>query len=114
MEDLTPTVQTDKQPGAGLGAEAMPAAPVLESSGAQQPAEESTTVVGGLGGSKRLASTVDGSAMVPGAMAEAAVSSGAEAGVVDAALESGAGKPAVPEERMALPEASKGVVGHAV
>ena len=57
---------------------------------------------------------VDGLATVPEATAEAAGSSGAEAGVADAAPETEVEKPAVPEERMALPEASKGVVGHAV
>ena len=37
-----------------------------------------------------------------------------DAGVADAMLESGAEKPMVPEELTALPEASEGMVGHAV
>ena len=57
---------------------------------------------------------VDGSAMVPGAMAEAAGSSGAKAEVTDATPEARAEKPAVLEEQTALPEASKGVVRHAI
>ena len=42
------------------------------------------------------------------------MSSGVEAGATDAAPESRAEKPVVPEEQTALPEASEGVVGHAV
>ena len=56
----------------------------------------------------------NGSATVPGAMAEATGSSGAEAGVTDATPESVAEKPAVPKEQTSLPEASKGVVRLAV
>jgi len=61
-----------------------------------------------------LASTADGSAMVPGATAEAAGSLGVEARVTDAASEARAERPAVLEEQTALPEASKGVVRHAI
>ena len=56
----------------------------------------------------------DGSVMVPGAVAEVAGSSGAEAGVADAAPEAKAEKPIVLEEQTVLPEVSKGVVGHAI
>ena len=66
--------------------------------GARQPAEESTTTVDGLGGDKRLASKADGSAMMLGAMAEAAGSSGAKAEVTDATPEARAEKPAVSNE----------------
>ena len=89
-------------------------APILESPGARQSAEESTTAADGLGGGERMASMVDRSVMVPGVSAEAAGSSGAEVGVTDTAPESGAGKSTVPEEQTVLPEASKGMVGHAV
>ena len=113
-EDLTPSVQADEHLGAGPGAEAMPAAPVPESPGARQPAEDLTAAVDGLGSSERLASMADGSAMVPRAMAEAAGSSGAEAGVADATPEARVEKPTVPEEQTTLPEAPKGMVGHAI
>ena len=53
-------------------------------------------------------------AVVLGAMVGAARSSDADAGVADAAPESGAEKPVVPEEQTTLPEALEGVVGHAV
>ena len=92
----------------------MPAAPVLESPGAQQPAEESTATADGLGGGERLASMVDGSVTVPGATAKAAGSSRAEAGVAEATPEARAEKPVVPKEQTTLPEASKDVVGHIV
>ena len=114
MEDLTPPVQTDEQPGAGPRVEAMPADPVLESLGARWHAEESTAATDILSGGEKLASMTDGSMSVPGATAEAAGSSGAEAGVADAALESKAEKPMVPEEQTTLPEVSEGVVGHAM
>ena len=52
--------------------------------------------------------------MVPGATAEAAGSSGAEAGVIDAAPKAGVEKPIVLEEQTALLEAPKGMVGHDV
>ena len=61
-----------------------------------------------------MASTVDGSAIVPGAMVEAAGSSGVKAGVTDTAPESGAEEPAVSKKRTAPPKASKGMVRHAV
>ena len=76
--------------------------------------EESTTPAGGLGDGERLAPMADESVAVPGATAEAAGSSGAEAGVADAAPESRAEKPAVPGEQMALPEVSESMVGHVV
>ena len=56
---------------------------------------------------------MDGSATVPGATMEVVGSSGAKAGVADAAPESGVEKPAVLEQTV-LPKAPKGVVGHAV
>ena len=92
----------------------MSVAPVPKSSGARQPLEESTATAGELGGGERLASTADGSATVPGVTVETARSLGAEARSTDAAPASRAGKPIVPEEQTALPEASTGVVGHAV
>ena len=61
-----------------------------------------------------MASTVDGSVMVPGATAKAAGSSRAEAGVAEATPEARAEKPVVPEEQAVLPKASIGLVGHAV
>ena len=92
----------------------MLADPVPESPVAQRPAEDSTTAADELGGNKRLASTADGLATVPRATAEAARSSGADAGVADAAPEARAKKPIVLEEQTMFPEASTGVVGHAV
>ena len=93
---------------------AMLADPVLESSGAQQPVEESTAPAGGLGGDERLAPMADESEAVPRAMAKAARSSGAKARVSHAALESRAEKPTVLGEQMVLPEVSEGMVRHAV
>ena len=90
--------------------EATPAAPIPESPSAWQSVEESAATANGLGGGERLASTADGLATVPGATAEAAGSSGAEAGVTDVVPRAGAEKPVVPEEQMVLPEASKGMV----
>ena len=49
---------------------------------------------------------VDESVMVPRAMAKVAGSSAANAGDVDAAPESGAVRPVIPEEQMAPLEAS--------
>ena len=92
----------------------MPAAPVLESPGARQPAKESTAPASGLGSDEGLASVVYGSAAVPEAMVGTARSSGAEAGVIGVALESEAEKPAMLEEQTVLPKAFEGVVGHAV
>ena len=76
--------------------------------------EESTAAADVLGGGERLAPTADGSVAMPGATAEAAESLEADAGVADAASESTIDKLVVPEEQTALPEASEGVVGHAV
>ena len=92
----------------------MPAAPVLESLGARRPTEESTAPSARLGGDERLASMVDGSARAPEAMAGTVESSGVEARVADITSKSGAEKPTVPEEQTTLPEASMGVVGHAI
>ena len=61
-----------------------------------------------------MASTADEPAAVPEATAGAIGSLEADAGVVDAALESGADKPVEPKEQVALPEMSKGVVGCAM
>ena len=61
-----------------------------------------------------MAAVADGSAAVPEATTGAAGTLGAEAGVADTALEARAKKPVVPEEQMALPKASKGMVGPAV
>lgn len=49
MGDLAPLVQTDKQPKIGLEADEMAVGPILESLGAWQPTEESTTPSAGLG-----------------------------------------------------------------
>ena len=57
---------------------------------------------------------MDGSAAVPEATTGTIGSSGAEAGVVGDAPESGAVKPVVPEGQTSLPEASQGMVGAAV
>jgi len=57
---------------------------------------------------------VDGLATMPGATTEAAGASEADAGVVDTASESRAENPVVAEEPTVLPEASEGMVGHAV
>lgn len=92
----------------------MPAAPILESPGAQRPAEESTAATGGLGSGERLALTADESATVPGVTAGATGSSEADVGVADATPKPRAEKPVEPEEQAALPETSEGVVGHAM
>ena len=57
---------------------------------------------------------VDGLATMPGATTEAAGASEADAGVVDTASESRAENPVVAEEPTVLPEASEGMVGHAM
>ena len=76
----------------------MPARSILESPGARQFAEESTTVVGGVEGGEQLATTTDESVATPGAMVRAVGSSEAEAEVTDAMLESRAERPVVLEE----------------
>ena len=53
-------------------------------------------------------------AAMPEVVVETVGSLGAEAGVANAALESRAEKPMVPEGQTVCPEASKGMVGHAV
>ena len=111
MEELNPSVQTGEQPGAGPGAEKMPADAVLESPGAQQPVEESTAAAGGLGGSERLVPTADGSVAMPGATVETAGSSTANAGDAGVAPKSGAARPVQPEEPNMLLETSEGVAG---
>ena len=68
----------------------------------------------GLGDEERLATTVDESAVMPKATARAVGSSEADAGVANAALESGMEKPVVPEEQAAFQKTPEGVVGHAV
>ena len=92
----------------------MPADPVLESQGARCPMEESTAAADGLGDGERFVPMADEPAAVPGVIAGAVGSSEADAGVADVASKSRAEKPVVPEEQTALPEASEGVVGHAV
>ena len=94
--------------------EAIPADPVSESPGVQRPLEESTADADELGGRERLASVADEPMAMPRAMVGTTRSSDVDAGVVDAASESGAEKPMVPEEQTMLPEVSEGVVGHAV
>ena len=98
MEDLTPPIQTDEQPGAGPRAEAMLADPVLKSLGARRPVEESTAAADVLGGGEWLSPTADGSTAMPGATEETTGSSEADAGVADAAPESGVGKSVGAEE----------------
>ena len=61
-----------------------------------------------------MASTADEPAAVPGETVGAAESSVAEARVVDAAPKPRAEMPVVLEEQTVLPEASEGMVGHAV
>ena len=92
----------------------MLADPVPESLGARRPAEESTTTAGGLGSGERLAPMEDRSTTMPGETIEAAGALEADAGVANTTPESGAEKTMVPEELMVLPEASEGMVGHAV
>ena len=61
-----------------------------------------------------MAPMANGSKAMPEVVVETTGTTRAEARVADTALESRAAKPAVLEEQMARPEASKGVVGHAV
>jgi len=65
--------------------------------------EESSAPAGGVGGDEQLVLMVDGSTAVPGAMAVAAGSLEADAGVDAATPESTADKPVVPKEQMSLP-----------
>ena len=88
--------------------------PIPESPGARRPAEESTVTGGGLGSGKRLAPMADGLAAMPEATTEAAGALEVDAGVADAMPESRAEKPVVPEEQTVLPEASEGMIGHAM
>ena len=83
----------------GLGAEEVAIDHIPESLGARQSAEESTSATGELGGGKQLASTVDGSVMVPRATTEATGPSAVNAGDANAAPESRAAKPIMPEEQ---------------
>ena len=87
---------------------------MLGSPGARQPAEESTTAIGGLGDGERSASVEDGSATIPKATTGTAGPSGAEAGVANEAIESGSARPLAPEELTVPPKASQGMVGPAV
>ena len=73
--------------------------------------EESTIATRGLGGGERLA---DGSATVLEVTVETDRSSGADARAIDAALAFGAEGSMASAEQMVLPEASEGVVGHAI
>ena len=111
---MNPFVQIGEQSGAGPDAEAMPIDPVLESSGTRRPTEESITTAGGLDSIEQLAPMADGSAMKPRATIEATGASKADARVADAMPETRAEKLVVLEEQMALPEASEGVVRHAM
>ena len=111
---MNPFTQTDEQLRAGPSAEVTLTDPILESQGVQQPAEESTAATDALDGSERLAAMADRSATKPMAIAEAAGSSKAVAGVANIASESMADKPVAPKEQTALPKASEGVVGHAI
>jgi len=92
----------------------MLADPILESSGARQPTEESIAAASGLGGSEQSAPTVDGSTTMPKATVETAWSSVANAGDASAMPESRAAKPVVLEEQLVPPKASQSMVGLAV
>jgi len=92
MEDLNLSVQTGEQTGAGPGTEAMPVDPIPESRSARWPTEESTATTGGLGDGERLTPMVNGSAVMPRATVEAAGSSEVDAGVINVAPESRAGR----------------------
>ena len=94
---LAPPAQTEQQPEASPGAGEMPVDPILESPSARQHARESIAAPGALGGSDRLSTTTNESAIAPSATAE-----------------SGAENPAVLREPMALPDASEGMVGAAI
>jgi len=111
---LNPSVHTIEQLRAGPGAEVMPADPILESLGTRWPTEESTATTGGLGSGEWLAPTVDGSATLPGATTEAVGALEAGARATNVAPESGAGRPVVLEEQVALLETLEGVVGIAI
>ena len=77
---------------------------VLESLGARQFVEDSTTAADGVGGAERSATTMVDSMETPGATARATESSKAEAGAVGAVPKSGAQRPATLEEQAAHPE----------
>ena len=112
--DLVPPIQTDEQPKASSGTEGMPVDPIVESLGACQHAGEPIATVGGLGGSKQLLSMANESATASSTTGGTTGSSRVEAVVTSVTSESGAENLAVPKEQTALPEASEGMVGHAI
>ena len=79
-EDLNPLGQTGEQPGAGPRVETLRMDSILESPGAHQFAEDSTTTTDGVKCGERLATTADDSMEMPRAMSRAAESSRAEVG----------------------------------
>ena len=95
--DPAPPVQTEQQPEAGPGVGEMPVDPILESPSARQHAGEPITAPGGIGGSERLSTMANESAVAPSTTAE-----------------SRAENLAVPREPTALPDASEGMVGPAI
>ena len=97
-EDLNPSVQTGKRPGAGPDMEAMPADYVLESLGTRRPMEESTAAVDGVGSGERLTMMAADATEMPGATTGAAESSKVGAGAANIMPESRARRPVVPEE----------------
>ena len=106
MEGLDPSAQTDEQPRADPGAEVTLVAPVSGSPGAWQPAEESTTAVGGLANSEGSASAEDGLATIREATVGTVGPLGAEARAASDAPEYGSTEPVAREELTAPPKAS--------
>ena len=108
------SAQTDEQPWADLRMEVTLVPPMSESPGARQPAEKSTTVVGGLADEEISASAEDGSAIIGEAMTGTVRPSGAETGATSHAPEYEPTEAVAPKELTAPPEASQGMVGPAV
>ena len=114
MEDPKSTAQTDEQPRADPKAEVTPIAPVLGSPSARQPAEKSTTAMGGAGDDDGPASAEAGSATMPEAMTGSTGPLGAETGVASETTESGSARPGVPEELTVPPKGSHVMLGPTV
>ena len=84
---------------------------ILESLGAHQFVNDSTTATDGVGGGERLATTAAYSMETPGAMARAVESLEAGARATDVMPESRAQRPTASEEQAAHPEMPRGMVG---
>ena len=97
MTDPAPPAQTEQQPEASPRAGEMLVDPILKSLSAQEHVGGPIAAPRGLGGSERLSTMVNESAIAPLAM-----------------VESGAEKLSASKEQTAVPNASEGMVGPAI